>query len=37
MVNRIEQDATADLLVVMLFANTWRMVKQKSMPTGAGS
>ena len=35
--NRIEQIATADLLVVMLFANAWRMVRQKGMPTGAGS
>ena len=35
--NRIEQIATADLLVVMLFANAWRMVRQKGMPNGAGS
>jgi hypothetical protein len=34
--NRIEQDATADLLVVMLFAHAWQMVRQKGMPTGAG-
>lgn len=35
--NQIEQIATADLLVVMLFAHIWRMVRQKGMPTDAGS
>jgi hypothetical protein len=36
MVIKIEQYATADLLVVMLFANVCRMVRQKGIPTGAG-
>jgi len=35
--NGIEQIATADLLVVMLFANASRINRQKVMPTGAGS
>ena len=35
--NKIEQIATADLLVVMLFAHVWRIECQKGMPTGAGS
>jgi len=37
MVNKIEQIAKADLLVIMLFAHAWRMIWQKGMPTGAGS
>jgi len=37
MVFRVEQIATADLLVVMLFANVCRIFRQKGMPTGAGS
>ncbi len=33
----VEQIATADLLVVMLFANAWLVVRQIGMPTGTGS
>ena len=32
--NRIEQDAEADLLAVMLFADDWFKVKQKGLRFG---
>jgi len=31
MVNRIEQDAKADLLAVMLFADAWFSVKKRGL------
>jgi len=37
MVFRVEQIAAADLIAVMLFANAWRVVRQKGMPAGASS
>jgi len=33
----VEQIAAADLLAVMLFANEWRVVRQKGMPAGTSS